>query len=656
MKKEIRQLVALSHRYGRNKDYVIAGGGNTSVKDDRFIWIKASGIALADIDEKGFVKLNRAGVQVIGKKKYPSDPHAQERVMKEDLMAAVATEGEKMRPSVESAFHEMINYRFVIHTHQALVNGMMCSRQARQSTLSLFGTSALYVPYAAGYALYKRVADLLAAYRRKYTSDPHLIFLQNHGVFVSADTPGEIIRLYDLVEKTLKKALKEQLRIRDLPVDQKITQILPAVRMMLSKDRVKIARIRHNSLHRHFYRDRDMFRKVSVPFIPDMIVYAGSHYLYVDKEGSADVVIEAVQKALSRVERECGTLPKILLIKGLGLIAVDDSPLSAENVLDMYEDLMKVSFYARSFGGPRGMDADDIRFIEEWEVENYRKQRAEATAVKGRVTDKIAVVTGGAMGIGGGIAESLYSQGANVVVADMNIGEGQRLAERLNAGNRSNQVCAVATDVSDPASVQQMVLETVKRFGGVDILISNAGILHAGSLDEMDPVTFSRMTQVNYSGYYHCVRSVVPVMKQQNRFRPGFFTDIIQINSKSGLTGSNKNFAYAGAKFGGIGLTQSFALELAPFRIKVNAICPGNFFDGPLWSDPKNGLFIQYLRTGKVPGAKNVDDVKRHYEEMVPLKRGCTINDIMTAVFYIIDQQYETGQAVPVTGGQVMLP
>jgi len=144
-------------------------------------------------------------------------------------------------------------------------------------------------------------------------------------------------------------------------------------------------------------------------------------------------------------------------------------------------------------------------------------------------------------------------------------------------------------------------------------------------------------------------------MKLQHAFRPGAFMDIIQINSKSGLKGSNRNFAYAGGKFGGIGLTQSFALELMPDHIKVNSICPGNFFDGPLWSDPENGLFVQYLKAGKIPGAKTLDDVKHHYEAQVPAGRGCLPSDVAKAIFYAIEQEYETGQAIPVTGGQEML-
>ena len=144
-------------------------------------------------------------------------------------------------------------------------------------------------------------------------------------------------------------------------------------------------------------------------------------------------------------------------------------------------------------------------------------------------------------------------------------------------------------------------------------------------------------------------------MKAQKNASFDYLADIIEINSKSGINGSVMNFAYSGSKFGGIGLTQSFALELAPYGIKVNAICPGNLLDGELWSDPVNGLFVQFLNAGKVEGAKTVDDVRRAYEKKVPLGRGCRAEDVCLALCYAIEQKYETGQVIPVTGGQVML-
>jgi NAD(P)-dependent dehydrogenase (short-subunit alcohol dehydrogenase family) len=213
----------------------------------------------------------------------------------------------------------------------------------------------------------------------------------------------------------------------------------------------------------------------------------------------------------------------------------------------------------------------------------------------------------------------------------------------------------VRVNVTDEESVKKMIEYTVLEYGGVDVLVSNAGVARAGGLEEMTRETFDFVTSVNYTGYFLCAKYASAVMKIQTSVCPEYMCDIIEINSKSGLAGSNRNFAYAGSKFGGIGLTQSFALELAPYGIKVNAVCPGNYLDGPLWSDPERGLFVQYLNAGKVPGAKTVADVRRYYESKVPLGRGCFPKDVARAIFYIVEQTYETGQAIPVTGGQEML-
>jgi sorbitol-6-phosphate 2-dehydrogenase len=271
------------------------------------------------------------------------------------------------------------------------------------------------------------------------------------------------------------------------------------------------------------------------------------------------------------------------------------------------------------------------------------------------ISGKIIAITGGAMGYGEGIARELFNDGATIILLDINEEAGRIVQEDLNSLGKSNPSLFVKANVTNFESMQEAVFKTVLAFGGLDVMISNAGVLKAGGIEEMDEDSFDFVTSVNYKGYFNCVKAATPVMKAQNKQQPANFGDIIQINSKSGLQGSKKNFAYAGGKFAGIGLTQSFALELMPERIKVNAVCPGNFFEGPLWSDPEKGLFVQYLKAGKVAGAKTVDDVKRHYESLVPAGRGCRVNDVVKAIKYIIDQEYETGQAIPVTGGQTML-
>ncbi len=271
-------------------------------------------------------------------------------------------------------------------------------------------------------------------------------------------------------------------------------------------------------------------------------------------------------------------------------------------------------------------------------------------AANGRLAGKICIVTGAAQGFGKGIAEELYKEGAVIVVADMNLPLAETVAKEM--GERA---WAVGVNVSDEESCANMVAQVVEKFGGLDIMVANAGVVRSGPIAEFEKKDFEFVTAINYTGLFLTCKYAAIIMPAQHAADPTASYDIIAMSSKSGLEGSNKNFAYAGSKFGAIGLVQSFALELCAYNIKVNAICPGNYLDGPLWSDPVRGLFVQYLQAGKVPGAKTVDDVRRFYEAKVPMNRGCLPIDVARAVMYCVEQKYETGQAIPVTGGQVML-
>jgi len=272
----------------------------------------------------------------------------------------------------------------------------------------------------------------------------------------------------------------------------------------------------------------------------------------------------------------------------------------------------------------------------------------------GRVAGKIAIITGAAQGFGLEIAHNLASQGAITALADINEETVNKAAEGICKKFKNHTAIPLVMDVTDQDSVRLAVDKVIRTFGGLDLLISNAGVLKAQSVKTQPITDFDLVAAVNYKGYFICTQAVAPILALQHKVEPNYTSDIIQINSKSGLAGSNRNAAYAGSKFGGIGLTQSFALELVEDGIKVNSICPGNFFDGPLWSDPENGLFVQYLRSGKVAGAKSIHDIRKAYEQKIPMRRGCTTADVMPAIYYLIEQRYETGQAIPVTGGQIM--
>jgi sorbitol-6-phosphate 2-dehydrogenase len=256
--------------------------------------------------------------------------------------------------------------------------------------------------------------------------------------------------------------------------------------------------------------------------------------------------------------------------------------------------------------------------------------------------DRIALVTGGAQGLGEAICRRLAREGAHVVVADLNLASAEQVAADIVA-ETGRRAIAQEVDVADECQVEAMVRRTVDLFGRLDILVSNAGVLIAEAVDEFPAEKWRLVMDVNLFGYFLCAKHAARIMKAQ---RSGV---ILQINSKSGKKGSYRNSAYAASKFGGIGLTQSLALELAECGVRVNAVCPGNLLDSPLWVD---SLYKQYA---KKLGITELE-VRQRYIDQVPMKRGCTTDDVTNVLVFLASDQasYMTGQAINVTGGQEM--
>ena len=265
------------------------------------------------------------------------------------------------------------------------------------------------------------------------------------------------------------------------------------------------------------------------------------------------------------------------------------------------------------------------------------------------LSEKVAIVTGGAQGLGQAISQRLAREGCKVIIADVNEKGVADTAAGI-AKETGRAVIGVKMDVTIEADVKALFDRAVQEFGRVDVVVANAAILIAEPIIDADAEKWRAVMNVNLFGYFLVTKHACRIMKQQ---RGG---SIININSKSGKKGSAANSAYAASKFGGVGHTQSVALEMAPFNIRCNAICPGNLLDSPLWMHPEKGLFVQYLKAGKVAGAKNVDDVRQAYTNQVPMKRGCSYDDVCNAVVFLASDQssYITGIALSVTGGQEM--
>lgn len=255
---------------------------------------------------------------------------------------------------------------------------------------------------------------------------------------------------------------------------------------------------------------------------------------------------------------------------------------------------------------------------------------------------KKAIVSGAARGLGRAVVEHLAEEGCDVVGWDINLEGVQQTAQEI-AQRTGRMICAARVDVTDEESVRRGVDDAVKRLGRLDIFVANVGTNISGGLVGYSAANWRKVIEVNLVSYFLCAREAARVMVEQGG------GCIIQINSKSGKKGSFKNHAYVASKFGGIGFTQSLALEFAEKRIRVNAICPGNLLDSPLWVEQ---LYKDYAKNYGI----TEQEVRQKYVNQVPMKRGCTYRDVTNVLVFLASDaaSYMTGQAINVTGGQQM--
>lgn len=256
---------------------------------------------------------------------------------------------------------------------------------------------------------------------------------------------------------------------------------------------------------------------------------------------------------------------------------------------------------------------------------------------------KTAVVVGGGQTLGEYLCKGLAEAGYKVGVADLNGQNATKVADEICTLKGQDIAVGVSIDATDEQSVVDAFRTIEEQLGSIDVLVYSAGVAKATKITEFTLQDFNFNVNVNLNGYFLCAREAARYMVQQ-----GNGGRIIQINSKSGKVGSKHNAGYSSAKFGGVGLTQSIALDLADDKITVNSLMLGNLLESPMFQS----LIPQYA---KKLGLEE-HEVMQHYIDKVPLKAGCGYDDVLNVLkFYISDgAKYCTGQSINITGGQVM--
>lgn len=257
-----------------------------------------------------------------------------------------------------------------------------------------------------------------------------------------------------------------------------------------------------------------------------------------------------------------------------------------------------------------------------------------------QLAGRVAIVTGAGQGIGRGIALSLAKAGAEIAVNDIDADTAQSTATKISElGHRS---IAVQADVSNASEVEKMIGQVLAELGTIDILVNNAGICSPAFITDLSEEAWDQILSVNLKSMFLCSKAVAPIMMERS------YGKIVNVSSKSGKRGGLWLTAYCASKFGVIGFTQSLALDLAPYAINVNAICPGTVYT-PMWDNTLKQAYAKKLNM-------DVEEVREYYTSKIPLRREVTLGEIGDAVVFLCSDQssYMTGQAINITGGQEM--
>ncbi|MCL1921091.1 MAG: class II aldolase/adducin family protein [Kiritimatiellaeota bacterium] len=351
----LRAITVLSHEFG-TADYVQAGGGNTSCKNKTTLWVKPSGTTLLGLSMEAFIAMDRAALDKLYAVEPPASPAEREELVK-DMMAQAVLPETPGRASVEAPLHNALSARYVVHTHPAAVNGLTCALGGRAAAARLF-PDALWVPYVdPGYTLCMVVRKAVQDYKAVNGEEPKLLFLENHGVFVCADTPEEIRAIYGRVMNTLARAYAEHGIHQDVPVEKH-----PIPDELVARWRKVLAEAFGDDATAVVARNR--FRVVSGPLSPDHIVYAKSYPF--------DGVLTV--ENLRAFKEARGYAPRIVLTDHavLGVAATEKN---ARLALTLAMDGAIVRRLARAFGGLQLLGDASRAFIENWEVESYRAKQ-----------------------------------------------------------------------------------------------------------------------------------------------------------------------------------------------------------------------------------------------------------------------------------------
>ena len=661
-------LVYASRLVGAETSLVIWGGGNTSIKtrerDHRgreipVLRVKGSGSDLKSVQRKDFPGVRMDDITALLERTEMND---EEMV---SYLAHALQEPGGVRPSIETLLHGFLGAPAIVHTHADAVVSLTNNDHAQDVLQGVYGKDVIALGYRRpGFKISREVADAITE-----RPEAKALLLERHGTITWGATVREAYEATIELITRAEDAIAERKKGRRVfggarvPVLEPATRrqtalaIAPRLRGVLSRGRRVLVGFDDSPEVTEFVSSVDAARVSQVgPATPDHTIYAKRLPCYVDATGgeATDALFASIERSIEgfvasymryfedhRFEgaQLLDPLPRVVLVPGLGMFTAGKDRRTAGIVNDIYHHTIDVLGNAEALGRYVSLSAKDAFDVEYWPLELYKLTLAPPEKELAR---RIALVTGGGSGIGRAVAKKLAAEGAHVVVGDLDGTSARRTADEIVKAVGAGRALGLEMDVTRETSVRSAFEETVLAYGGLDILVSNAGIAHSAPVVRLELADWERSFAVNSTGHFIVAREAMRLMIAQ-----GLGGALVFVATKNVMSPGKDFAAYSAAKAAEAQLAKVLALEGAPHGIRSNIVNPDAVFqDSKLWSE-------EIRRERAAAQGIRVDQVEDFYRKRNLLGVGILPEDVAEAVLFLASDRSAktTGCSVTVDGG-----
>ena len=651
---ELERLVYRSNLLGSEPTLTNPGGGNTSVKrkltdfrgqEVEVLTVKASGTDLVGATEQSFCDLRLDDLRRLrSREAMPDDEMVQ-------YLGRCLLDPAAPRPSIETILHAFLRATHIDHLHADAACAFASAVNGADRLREAFGDEAAWVPYVRpGFALGKLAAGLL-----EVSPKARFLILQKHGLVTwagdAATSYRNVLEFITRAEEYISKKRKPAKHVaQPPPAVSTPAELLPSLRANMT-GQTRVVLHHDNSPEVLAFVNSEEGRRMAKGglALPDHVLNTRVWPLILETPEAFETYRHDYERYFQQNQESDDVqdepLPRVVLVPGAGLIASGSDKRVAALTAENYRQAIRIMQGAETIDNFNPLTEKEAYDVEYWPLERYKLSlRPPARELSGR----IALVTGGAGAIGRALCERFAHEGAQVVVSDINGNAAVNLATELCACYGEGTAIGVQTDVTDEASVKAGLAATVQAYGGLDILVCNAGIAFAHPIEETSLHEWSRTMDVLATGYFLTSREGIAVMRSQRRHDGSCLGgSIVFVASKAGLAAARNASAYASAKAATLHLARCLAEEVSADGIRVNSLSPDGVIQGSgLWAGQWGAARAQ---AHGVPA----EQLAAFYRDRNMLKTEVTGADVAeAALFFASDRsRATTGAILSVDGG-----